>query len=226
MHLSLAHQVKPGQTYFVAFPKWSTDYSLKAHENWHATSVLQTLEGTDTYFRPDTKRVDVPLMTRALVIEKPGKGKHTKAVLEMYNREHTPEYEVLCLVTTPDGHSFQAVVSVSSLWKQNPSLEHPPTVEEQGVDPNWTPVPKPGPVEKEKDPHLEACYFFRMLDRMSEVDLYRQLHTCLNLRHSNGRIQGRKEANDACRDVVYMIRAKRAVMNATPEERAKYRLDE
>lgn len=226
MHISLFETIEPGQVYHVAWPKWTTDYNLKAHENWNATVVFQTQEGTDIYFRPEVKRVDVPLGTKALVLQKPGEGKHIQTVVKMCNKEHFPCGEVLCLVTTPDGHSFEAVVAVSQLWKEDPKLEYPPTPEAQGVDPSWEIPAMPEPVKFEKDSHLEACYFFRMLDRTPIDQLVQQLHTCLSLRHKNAKFGGRKQANDACRVGITMIRAKRTVMNASPEERAKCRLDE
>lgn len=230
MHISLAHQIKPGQVYFLAVPKWKPDPKLPAVQHWNNSSVLQTLDGTDVYFRPELARVDVPLQSRALVLDRPGVGGHVKAVLEMYSHEHMAEVEVLCLVTTPDGRSFQAVVNVVNLWKQDPNVDYPPTDEEQGVDPNWVYPPKPAKAETPKDPHLEMCYFLRMLDRIPLEDLRAKLRTHLNCRHYKiqGKIRAldRKTANDACRQSIEMLRGKYLLMKASPEERKKYRLDE
>lgn len=224
MHISLSHRIKPGQIYHVAFPKWSTSYDLPPHENWgEAISVNQTLDGTDIHFRPATKLVPSPIGTIALVLKNPGEGKHVEAVLDAYN--HPPDREVLCLVTTPDGRSFEAVVSISSLWKEDPKIEYPPTLEEQGVDPNWVPPPTPEVAPRNVDPHLDRCIFLRMVDRTPLEELEKQLNQSYAARHLPF-YKGQKSTYDNCRIGIEMIRCKRKLMNATPEERVKYRLDE
>lgn len=223
MHRSLAPNIETGQTFYVCGPVWTTDYDKPARENWHSCTVMRTLEGTDVHFRPDVEPVPVDLGTRALVLAAPGAGKHVEGQLSRMNQEHEPYLQVLCLVTTPDGHSFEAVVSAYQLWNEDPLSEYPPTCEQQGVDPNWVAPEKPEKPETEKDSHLQLCYFWRMIDRTPMEDLVSRLHMCLANRHHP---ISKDTSREAARTGIKMIRAKRAVMNATPEERAKYRLDE
>lgn len=224
VHTSLSHRVKPGQVYHLAFPKWTTKYELEPHENWgEAVSVFQTLDGTDIHFRPATHCVSVPTGTIALVLKNPGEGKHVEAVVDANG--HPPDREVLCLVTTPDERSFEAVVSVLSLWKENPKSEYPPTLEEQGVDPNWKPPPTPEVAPRDEDPHLNRCVFLRMIDRTPLEELEKRLNQSFTLRHLPF-YKGQKFTKDTCRIGIEMIRCKRKLMKATTEERAKYRLDE
>lgn len=224
MHRSLAHKVQPGEVYFVCGPKWETDYFKPASENWHSNAtVMRTLNSTDVYFRPDVEPVTIDIGARALVLLPPGEGKHVQAQLQRHNQEHEPYLQVLCLVTTVDGHSFEAVVSAYQLWNEDPRSEYPPTKEEQGVILNWEPPPKPETPKSEVSKEMQLIFFARMLDRMSLEDEELKLKALLQQRHSP--LAGSLH-RDACRTSIKMVRALRWVRSLDAEGRAKYRLDE
>ena len=224
MHRSLASTIEVGQVFFIGGPKWETDYSKPPCESWHPNlTVMRTLPSLDVYFRPEVEPVTLDIGARALVIAAPGTGKHVEAELQRRNQEHEPCLQILCLVTTVDGHSFEAVVSAYQLWETDPRSEYPPTLEDQNVDPNWVAPEKPEAEEKEESAEMQTIYLARVLDRMSLEDEIAKLQGMLKQRHSP---VGGDLTRGAIRAAIKMIRAKRWIMSLDAEGRAKYRLDE
>ena len=128
MHKDLHHTIKPGQVYFVTFPKWPGTFDPKDNP-WHLTSVF-TLRANGEATEGPHRAENIPLGSRAIVLKKPGEG-----VLEAarrYNQE--PTSFVRCLVTLEDtGHSFEAIVGVTELWHQDPRTDPVPSLQEQGI---------------------------------------------------------------------------------------------
>jgi len=123
----LQHTVRPGQLYFVTFPKLPGTFD-SSERPWHRASVF-TLRANGEASEGPWILGNIPLGSTALVLREPGEG--LSEVARAYNLE--PTRFVRCLVT-PEGEGcpFEAIVGITELWRVDPRTSPVPTVRENG----------------------------------------------------------------------------------------------